>query len=124
MTHKRLWVIEWRPGNQSVIPSPELCPDLKGWDVLAADQFYAVIHASLSDLETLVRDYPYWRITGHPADGRWISEGGDEVYIADAIVLDTPEDLWDALGFDPVNFGAESWDDVDGDVVWNHVPTF
>lgn len=121
---KRLWVIEWRPGNQSVIPSPELCPDLDDFEVVVADPFFAVVNASYEQVEAAVRDFPYWQLTGQPADGRWVAESGDEVYILNGEIIEKQEKLWDGLGFRPETFGAESWDQVDEDIVWDHVPSF
>lgn len=120
---ERLWVVEF---NSSNVPSSELIPDYEaeGFDVVTADQFAAVIRADYSELDALVSQYPYCRITGHPSDGRWISEGGDEVYIFDADLLDSEQDLWDALGLNPEDFGGETWDDVDEDVVRDQVPSF
>jgi len=119
---KRLWVIEWK-GNQNVIPSPE-CPDLDDLEVVVADLFFAVINASYDQVEAAVRDFPYWRIVGQPADGRWVSEGGDEVYILNGEVVEKPEELWEGLGLTPQDFGGESWDQVDEDIVWDQVPSF
>jgi len=127
MPQKRLWVIDWEPGNPSVIPSPELCPDFEDTDieVLVADQFFTVVCADYDTLDSVVRPYPYWRITGRPVDGCWRNEGGDGIYIYNGTVLDTEEELWDALGLKPESFGVASWDDLDDyDLVRDQVPAF
>jgi hypothetical protein len=122
---KRLWVVEFRPGNASVIPSPELTPDYEDdIEIIVADQFFSVVEAEYEQLNRIVSDYAYCRITGQPADGRWIGEGGDEVYIHNATILETEEELWNALGLKPQDFGGETWDEVDDDVGRDQVASF
>ena len=120
--NEHLWVIEWNPGNTSVIPSSAFTPDLDHLDVLVADQFFALIRGSHAEIETTFSAYPYWRNAGHPKDGRWVGEGGDEIYVSGGSVV-TARQLWADLGLEPGQFGADTWDDVDEDIVWDSVPT-
>jgi len=118
---RRLWVCKYVGGQ---VPSPEFFPDFEELgDVIAADQFFTLIEAEYDTLNAELQHYPYVRLAGHPADGRWISEGGDEVYILNATVV-TREELAEGLGLKPADFGGEAWDDVDWDIVWDHIPSF
>jgi len=123
---KRLWVVDFRPGSPGVVPEPRFFPDYEaeGIDVVVADQFTAVVVAEYNHLEAVLRPYPYCQNVGQPANGRWVGEGGDEVYIHNAQLLGSEEELWEALGLKPQMFGGESWGDVHRDVVRDQVPTF
>ena len=120
---KRLWVVEFRSDN---VPSPTLVPDYEeeGIEVVIADVFFAVVNAEYDHLDRVVSKYPYCHITGQPADGRFIGENGGEVYIYDASLLETEQELWERLGLKPQDFGGETWDDVDDDIVRDQVPSF
>lgn len=119
---KRLWVVDFQSGN---VPAPDLVPDYEsyGIEVIIADQFFAVVSAEHNELNRIISKYPYCHIS-HPADGRWVSEGGDEVYIHNATLIASEPELWNLLGLKPATFGGETWDEVDKDVVRDHVPTF
>ncbi len=124
---KHLWVIDWKPGNPSVIPSAENTPDwsdVGGVESIVAEQFYTVLRGALGVIETTLRDYPYWRLAGHPADGRYVGEGGEQVYIVDGYIYNKEFEAWDALGLKPQDFDANGWNDVDEDVVRASIPTF
>jgi len=86
--------------------------------------FSAIVEADFNHLEAVLRDYPYCHLAGHPADGRHIGEGGDEVYICDGILLASEHELWEALGLKPGDFDGKTWEDVDDDVVRACVPSF
>jgi len=123
---KHLWVIEWSPGNANVIPSPKLCPDLNSLEVVVADEFFTVVEASHDEVATAIRDFPYWRNAGHPADGRYVGSGGEELYILAGKVVTLPK-LCDGLGLDLANFATEdedTWEDIDPDILYNYIPTF
>jgi len=124
---KNLWVVEFRPPNPGLVPEPRFWPDFDHDDtiqVVVADQFYALVYTDLDHLQQVVRDFPYVRITGHPADGRWIGEGGEDLYIVDAKVIEDEWQAWEALGLRPQDFGATTWHDVDDDVVRHALPTY
>lgn len=123
---ERLWVVEWVPGNSSVLPEPRFWPDWEdeGIEVVWADAFGVIVSDTYADLETVVRHFPYLRISGHPADGRWVWEGGDEVYIYDGVVLEDWQQWVEAAGWKPKEFCGEMWDDVDPDTVISYIPSF
>ncbi len=118
---EHLWVVEW---NGRDVPSAELSPDLEGADVVVADTHFAVIRGALAEIEALVRDFPYWGMAGHPADGRWVGAGGDEHYISGGREVDSLAELADDLGLDPANFGGTTWDEVDTDLLYPYIKTF
>jgi len=125
MQKKNLWVVEFRPGQSGIVPEPRFWPDFEkeGIEVIVADQFFAVVVAEYDHLNRIIAS-PYLKIAGHPADGRWIGEGGETVYIIDGRVVDDEWEAWDALGLRPETFGAETWHDVDDDIVRAHISTF
>lgn len=116
-----LWVIDFVGGG---VPSAATSPEIPEDMFVVADTHFVVVEGSHSQVENIIRDYPYWRNSGHPADGRWISAGGEEVYIANGRILNHERDLWNAMGLKPSTFGGKTWDDVDYDVVRDHVPSF
>ena len=124
---KRLWVVEYRSHN---VPEPRFFPDWEALqergvlDIIASDVFWIVVEADYNDLESIIRDYSYLKVAGHPADGRWVDAGGGEVYILDGQVVDSAVELWEGLEMRPETFGGKTWADVDEDVVWGYAPTF
>ncbi len=99
---ERLWVVEYHSQN---VPNPDFFPDYEGAgiEVVVTDQFGAVVRAEYNELDVLVSRYPYQRITGQPADGRWVNEAGDEVFIYNAELV-TEDELradWQLPRFDP-----------------------
>lgn len=118
---EHLWVIEYR-GNGDIHPAPEFDED----KVIVADTDFTVVAGDMAQVEAVLRDTgnPRWRLRGHPADGRWIGAGGDEVYIVNCRVYKNEREAWDALGLKPQDFGGETWQDVDDDVVRATVRSF
>jgi len=128
MERQHLWVVEWRPGHDNLVPSAKFFPDWEDYniEVIVADQFYAVVRDDLDHLQSALRDFPYQHVGGHPADGRWVGEGGDEVFICDGRVVSLAE-LCDGLGFDIANFATEpgqDWDDIDEAILYDQIPSF
>jgi len=121
---KHLWAVDFT-GN--FVPEPRLCPDFheaQGVDLVVGDTHFAVVAGKNSAVENAIRDFPYWKNAGHPSDGRWVDSGGSEFYIANGNIVDSEQELWEAMGHTPADFGGDTWDDVDDDVVRDVVPTF
>lgn len=121
---EHLWVVDFVGRD---VPEPRTSPGLyaaDGLEVIVADTHWAVVKGTHDAAERAVSDFPYWRVTGHPADGRYIAAGGEEVYIHNGQLLDSERDLWEAMGLKPEDFDGLTWDDVDDDVVRDAVPSF
>ena len=118
---KKLWVVEYIGRD---VPQPRFFVDWEdiGVEVIAADQFFTLVYGEYDVIDRAVSEKPYQRLAGHPADGVCVSEGGDKVYVLNAHVVDTFAELADGLGLKPQDYGGETWDGVDEDIV--PVPRF
>ncbi len=122
---KHLWVIEFHTDGPAR-PEPDTTPDFwndKELRVIVADTHFVVVESTHDAARRAIQGYPYWRVAGHPADGRWIDAGGDHVCILDGEAVSEIE-LVEGLGMKPQDFDATSWDDADWDVVWGCVKAF
>ena len=93
MSKKLLWVLDFIGSD---VPTPETSPKIPEEMVVVAESHFVVVEGSHSEVENLVRDYPYWRNSGHPQDGKWVGSGGNEVYIADGYIVDSAMDVLEA----------------------------
>jgi hypothetical protein len=91
-----------------------------GATYLVADEF-VLVEGEYMALDAMLRGHPGWRLMV-PRDGKWIGAGGQAVYVVNAHVTEDARDLYAALGLTPQMFDAESWDDVDPDII--DIPTF
>jgi hypothetical protein len=114
---KRMWLVEWQYTDR-IFETPNW-GELGG---VVSGGAWAICEERFDVLEAGLRGYPFWKVKGQPADGRWRGADSD-VLVANGREVSAVE-LWEALGRSPTQFDAVSWDEVDEDVVWATVPTF
>ena len=120
VNERRVWVIEPTRSNlEDSGPSVEEIEDA-GATYLAGDGF-SLVEGEHMALEAMLRDHPGWRLM-IPRDGKWVGAGGDHVYVVSARTTEDIRELYDALGLAPAMFDAESWEEVDPDII--DIPTF
>lgn len=123
---KNLWYVGYT-GPQ--VPDPAFFPSDEEWEaagleIVWADQFGVIVRGDREAAERVIENYPYQTLYGTPATGRWVFEGGDELYILNGEIVEDPESLWEGCGLRPQDFGAESWEEVDSSEVWDQIPVF
>ena len=113
------WLIEFT--SSRLVPTPSICPNFENMNVILGDTHFAIVDGDYNEISAEVNQFPYWRIAGQPADGKWVDGGGAVLYFLNGQSVDEHK-LWQGMGYKPSDFGATSWDDVDESLVYDQIP--